>query len=353
MSVSGQPAPNQPAPNLPAPPDQSLLPNLSVIIVSYNTRAMTLACLRSVLDQTKGSFEVLVVDNGSQDGSAAAIAAEFPGLPEFSGLPEFPGLPEFSGLTVLAEAENHGFAKANNLAAAIARGDMLLLLNPDTLVLEGAIDTLLAFAKARPEAKVWGGRTVFADGALNPASCWRRMGLWGLFAQATGLTSIFRNSALCNREGYGGWDRATERQVDIVSGCFLMISRADWQALGGFHPDFFMYGEEADLCLRAAKVLGARPRVTPEARIVHYAGASETVRADKMVRLLKAKRLLIRRHFPAWQQPLALGLFSAWPLSRWLALSGLSLTGRASWVDSARTWGEIWARRGEWRTHLG
>ena len=316
-------------------PDLSIRPDLSILIVSYNTRAMTLACLRSVLDQTRGSFEILVVDNASQDGSAAAIAAEFPEV------------------TLLAETANHGFAKANNLAAVQARGEMLLLLNPDTLVLDGAVDKLAAFAKSRPEAKIWGGRTVFGDGRLNPASCWQRMGLWALFAQASGLSSVLRRSEVFNPEGYGGWDRIDERQVDIVSGCFLMISRADWQALSGFHLDFFMYGEEADLCLRAGKVLGARPRVTPDAVIVHYAGASEKVRADKMVRLLKAKRLLILRHFPAWQQPLALGLFSAWPLSRWLALSGLSLTGRKSWRAGAQSWGEIWARRGEWRVDLG
>ena len=310
-------------------------PDLSILIVSYQTREMTLACLRSVMAETKAPFEILLVDNASPDGSAAAVVAEFPSV------------------QVMAETENHGFAGANNLAAARARGEMLLLLNPDTLVLDGAIDTLVAFAARHPQARIWGGRTVFADGTLNPASCWHKMSLWGLVSQALGLSSLFRGSPLFNPEAYGGWDRSTERQVDIVSGCFLMISRADWQALGGFHPDFFMYGEEADLCLRAGETLGARPRVTPEAQIVHCAGASEKVRTDKMVRLLKAKRLLILRHFPAWQQPLAFGLFNAWPLSRWLALSGLGLTGRESWKASARAWGEIWSRRTEWRADLG
>lgn len=308
-----------------------LTPDLSIVIVSYNTREMTLACLRSVFAETRASFEILLVDNASADGSAAAVAAEFPGV------------------ILMAETENHGFARANNLAARHARGQYLLLLNPDTLVLDGAIDKLLAFARARPEARIWGGRTVFADMRLNPASCWRRMTLWGLFSQATGLSSIFRGSEVFNPEAYGGWDRATERQVDIVSGCFLLISRADWQALDGFHPDFFMYGEEADLCLRATRELGARPRVTPDARIVHYAGASERVREDKMVRLLRAKILLIRRHFPAWQRPLALALFTAWPLSRWLGLAVLSsLPRRPGWRQGAETWKGIWMRRREW-----
>lgn len=315
---------------------RSAPPVLSIIVISYNTRELTLAALRSVHAETRVSFEIILVDNASQDGSAAAVARAFPDV------------------LLLAEAENHGFAKANNLAAARARGEYLLLLNPDTLVLEGAIDRLLAFARARPAARIWGGRTLFADRSLNPASCWRRMTIWGLVCQATGLRSVFRRSALFNPESYGGWDRRSEREVDIVSGCFFLITRVDWQALNGFHPDFFMYGEEADLCLRAQHSLGARPRITPTAVIVHYAGASETVRADKMVRLLRAKRGLIRRHFPAWQQPLALALFAAWPLSRWRATELLAgLTGRSGWRERARVWGEIWARRREWRADLG
>lgn len=311
-------------------------PALSIIIVSYNTREMTLACLRSVFAETRTPFEIIIVDNASPDGSADAVAAEF--LPECA-----------PKLTLLAEMKNHGFAQANNLAVERARGRYLLLLNPDTLVLDGAIDTLVAFAEARPEARIWGGRTFFGNMELNPASCWRRMTLWGLVSQATGLHKIFRNSPVFNPEAYGGWDRSTERQVDIVAGCFLMISRDDWRVLGGFHPDFFMYGEEADLCLRASEVLGARPRITPEAKIVHYAGASEKVRADKMVRLLCAKMLLISRHFPSALRGPGRTLLAAWPLSRLLALSVLSrLTGRPSWCEGAQSWAKIWARRREW-----
>ena len=212
-------------------------------------------------------------------------------------------------MILLAETANHGFAGANNLAARRARGEYLLLLNPDTLVLDGAVDRLLAFARANPRAGIWGGRTLYGDRSLNPASCWGRMTLWNLFCRASGLTGVFPRSELFNSEAYGGWDRGSERAVDIVTGCFLMIRRETWEALGGFDPAFFMYGEEADLCLRA-RALGAAPRVTPEAEIVHYGGAADTVRADKMVRLLSGKISLIDRHFPAWQRPLARGLFA-------------------------------------------
>ncbi|MGI6850718.1 glycosyltransferase family 2 protein [Mesorhizobium sp. 1B3] len=305
------------------PPMQDTVPAISVIVVSYNTRDMTLDCLRSVQAQTRRDFELIVLDNASSDGSVAAIRAEFPSI------------------RLLAETENHGFAKGNNIAAAHARGDYLLLLNPDTVVLDGAIDRLFDFAKSTPEAGIWGGRTLFGDRSLNPASCWRRMTLWSLTSQVLGLSSLFRRSAVFNPEGYGGWERDTERGVDIVSGCFLLIRRRFWEELGGFDLSFVMYGEEADLCLRA-RDKGARPRVTPEAQIIHYAGASETVRTDKMIRLLRAKILLIRRHFPPWQRQIGLMMFRLWPFGRYW---GTRAFGR--WENS-KTWGAIWGRRSEW-----
>jgi len=303
---------------------------ISIIVVSYNTREMTLDCLRSVAAETTVPHELIVVDNASTDGSAEAIAAEFPEI------------------VLMAEADNHGFAKANNLAAKRARGEYLLLLNPDTVILDGAVDRLMAFAERRPEARIWGGKTLFGNRSLNPGSAWRRMSLWNVFCRTVGLTGMFKRSAFFNSEAYGGWDRNSERQVDVVTGCFFLISRADWEALGGFDLTFFMYGEEADLCLRAARDLGAAPHVTPEAVIVHYGGASEKVRADKMVRLLKAKSELLRRHIPSWQQPLAHAIFRLYPLSRRTALDVLALVG-AGQADSRDVWREVWARRGEWQ----
>ncbi|MFG0242160.1 MAG: glycosyltransferase family 2 protein [Phycisphaerales bacterium JB054] len=307
-----------------------IAPTVTVILVSYNTRDMTLASLRSLYEQTaQTSLKVIVVDNQSSDGSADAIEAEFG-----------------SRLCLIRAASNLGFAAANNLAAAKAQGEYLLLLNPDTLVLDGAIDKLVAFAREQPEARVWGGRTVFADGSLNPASCWRRITLWGLFCRATGLTRAFASSRLCNPEEYGGWQRDSVRHVDIVSGCFLLIEHRLWNALGGLDSAFFMYGEEADLCLRARRH-GARPQTTPAATIVHYGGASESVRTEKLVRLLRAKSMLIKRHLPSWQQPLALGLLAAWPFTRSL-WQRRRTTDTPHGKDSSPAWAAAWRRRADW-----
>jgi GT2 family glycosyltransferase len=317
----------------PAPaPGPATEPLVSIIVVSYRTRELTLEALRSIVRETRHvPYEVIVVDNASDDGSAAAIAGEFPEV------------------RLLARSDNLGFARANNVAAKEARGRFLLLLNPDTVVLDGAVDRLVAFAESRPAARIWGGRTLYPDRSLNPTSCWRRMTLWNVLCRTTGLSGLLPASPVFNSESYGRWDRSTEREVDIVTGCFLLIERAFWERLGGFDPRFFMYGEEADLCLRAAR-LGARPVVTPEATIVHYGGASERVRSEMMVRLLTAKAELIKQHWSAPTQRAGLALLALWPLTRAVAL-GLAarMAGQPGLAERAATWRTIWQARERWR----
>lgn len=309
-------------------------PKLSIIIISYNTREMTLDCIRSVFSETKNvSFEVIVLDNASMDGSCEAIVQNFN-----------------DKVKLLPSSRNLGFANGNNRAVAEAKGTFILLLNPDTIVLDRAIDRLMSFAEAHPEAGIWGGRTQFADYSLNPASCWSRQTLWSLLSQALGLSSMFRRSNFFNPEGIGGWDRESQREVDIVSGCFLLIRHELWNQLRGFHPNFFMYGEEADLCLRA-RSFGVRPVVTSVATIIHQGGASEKVRADKLVRLLKAKALLIRRHFHPSVVGAGIILLAAWPLSRWVAHFILTSLGRPGSRESTKVWRETWNRRNEWLHH--
>lgn len=306
-------------------------PELSIIVVSYNTRQMTLDCLTSVVEQTQCvSYELIVVDNASSDGSAEALGRH-------------PGVSR-----LIALDENIGFARANNLAVAEARGAFVLLLNPDTIVLDRAIDRLMSFAEKTPSAMIWGGRTLFRDGRLNPTSAYGRMTPWRLLCRATGLAAVLPKVPLFNGEAIAGWDRDSEREVDIVTGCLLLTTRELWQRLGGFDPVFFMYGEETDLCLRARK-LGARPRIAPEVTIVHFGGASEATREGKLVKLLAAKATLIERHFTAPMKVPGLFLNAMWPLTRWFALSVWGrLTGRDTDLEKANVWRSIWQRREEW-----
>ncbi len=322
MSATGHPDPDAAAIASQAQPE------VTVIIVSYNTRDLTVKAVETLLKNAGDvTMRVVVFDNASADGSAEAVAARFPDI------------------EVIAHPENIGFGRANNMVAETATSEWLLLLNPDTETHPDAVENLLKFSKAHPEAGITGGRTVFPDGSLNIASCWRRMTVWSLTSNALGLSKLFPNSDLFNREAFGGWQRDTVREVDIVVGCLLMIPTKLWRELGGFDARYFMYGEETDLCLRARR-LGYRPMITPEAQIMHLVGASSSQASDKLVRVARAKASLIRDHWPRWKQPIGLTLLWAWSLiRRWGAELNALVRGRTAPRDK---WRAIWQHRGDW-----
>lgn len=312
----------------PPSPQPDDLEEVTVIIVSFNTRDLTLKALETLYANAGDvRMRVVVWDNASSDTSADAIAAAFPQA------------------ELTRSEENLGFAVANNRAAELVRSEWLLLLNPDTETHPRAVENLLRFAQAHPEAGIVGGRTVFPDGSLNPASCWNKITLWSLFTSATGLTGAFSNNAFFNHEGIGGWKRDSIRQVDVVVGCFFMISTKLWRELDGFDPKYFMYGEEADLCHRAAKK-GYRPMITPDAQIMHLVGASTPRLAPKLIQLTKARATLIRDHFASEQVSIGLALLLVWSFNHRLKSAFLG-TGQVR-SDDSDAWSILWKRRREW-----
>ena len=303
--------------------------DVSILIISYNTRDLTLACLASVYAQTDCvTFEVIVVDNASTDGSAEAIAEKYPQV------------------RLIRRTDNLGFAGGNNLAAREARGEFLLLLNPDTVVLERAIEKVVAFARGRRDAGIVGGRTFFPDGSLNYTSCHGRPTPWSLLCMGTGISTILRGSRLFDPESLGGWERDSVREVDAVTGCFLLIRRPLWQELGGFDEQFFMYGEETDLCLRAWKA-GHRSLICPDATLIHYGGKSERTRADKMIKLFRAKSQLFDKHWRPGMRWFGGAMLRLWAFSR-VAATGVLCRVRPSQAATHDVWREIWRRRAEW-----
>lgn len=305
-------------------------PELTIIMVSYNTRELTLAALRTLFQTTRRTrARVVVFDNASTDGSADAIARAFPQA------------------ELIRSPVNVGFARANNIVASQAKTDWLLLLNPDTEVFEGAVDNLMDFARAHPEAGIYGGRTVFPDGSLNKASCWARITPWSLFCSVAGLSALAPNSTLFNPETMGGWQRDSEREVDIVVGCFLLIRRDLWNRLGGFDLRYFMYGEEADLCLRARK-LGYRPMITPDAEIMHLVGAASRTLGSKLVLLAKARATLIRDHWPRAWVPYGLAMMWLWVATRAAGYSVLGMLGGERARKKGAAWTEAWHARRDW-----
>jgi N-acetylglucosaminyl-diphospho-decaprenol L-rhamnosyltransferase len=296
-------------------------PDVSILIVTYRCRDAARACLASLRETVALSHDVVVLDNASGDGTVELVREEFPGV------------------RLIASEENLGFALGCNRAAAEARGEYLLLLNPDTVAHEGAVENLVAFARAHPEHGLYGGRTLDPDGSVNPGSCWGAPTLWSLFCFATLLTSAFKRTRLFDPESLGGWKRDTVREVDIVTGCLLLAPRTLWQELGGFDPRFFMYGEDADLSLRAA-ALGYRPAITPDAVVTHEIGVSSAAREDKLLLLFRGKATLLRKHWHGLRLRLGLGL-----LAGGLGLRSLLSRGRGG---QPSPWTQVWRSRDDW-----
>jgi len=300
-------------------------------MVSYNTRELTLRALETLLATTRDmAIEVILWDNASHDGSADAVAVNFPNV------------------TLVRSEKNLGFAAANNAAARQANGEWLLLLNPDTETHDRAIQNLLSFGKAHPQAGIVGGRTLFADGSLNIASCWNRMTVWSLFCRATGLSRIFARSETFNPEAIGDWKRDSVREVDIVVGCFFLIPKVLWDQLGGFREKYFMFGEEIDMCLRAGE-LGYRPMITPDAEIVHLVGASYNGSDERIIKVLKGRVTLIRDHWSMPARILGIALIKSWVAGQMLR-NTVALPRRDTAQEKSfdRRWKLVWSRRSEW-----
>lgn len=308
---------------------------ISVIIVNYNTKLLTLKCLESLYKETTNiSFETILVDNASTDNSARAVAKEYPQV------------------HLISSKKNIGFAKANNLAAKYANGKYILLLNPDTVIINKAIEKLLTFAQQNEQAGIWGGRTIFPDWSLNSTSCFGEMTLWSLFCRAFGLSCLFRNSNLFNPESFGSWKFDTVRHVGIVTGCFLMIKNELWQQLDGFDTTFFMYGEEVDLCLRAKK-RGHQLMFTPTAEIIHHGGASELSEADRMPKVFCAKSTIIRMHWPKKYIKFGLIMLLMWVATRAAISSILGTLAPKKFSSQKQKWAELWRTRKQWQLGFG
>lgn len=296
-------------------------PAVSVVIVNFNTREDTIECVRSVWATTERRVEVIVVDNGSEDGSVEALRTAVPEA------------------RVIDAGANLGFAGGVNLGAAHADAPWILLLNPDAVVLPGAIDALCDFAEHHPQHRLYGGRTLREDGSTDPSSCWGEMTLWSLMCFALGLSTLFKRSALFDPESLGKWQRDTVREVPIITGCLLMISRPDWDALGGMDERFFLYGEDADFSARA-RAEGMRPVIVPDARIIHRVGGSTASSGRKMSMVMAGKATVIRSHHARGYAALAVGLLQAGAATRAMLER---VTGRGS-----GTWSHVWSTRRQW-----
>ncbi len=251
---------------------------VSIIIVNWNVRELLRQCLGSLQRRSglqAADMQIIVVDNHSEDGSAEMIAREFPDV------------------TLIANRDNPGFGCANNQALPLCTGRYLLLLNPDTLILENAIARMVERMDARTEVAAMGCRLVNADGSLQ-----RWTG--GAFPSVANVArhylflDVLVPRALRPAPLYLDYDTGAEIDVDWVSGACMILRRS---MLAGrlFDPAFFMYGEDMELCQRL-KLAGHRVVYSPAASIVHYQGASmKQQRGEVLLSSLKGPRQFYRQ----------------------------------------------------------
>jgi GT2 family glycosyltransferase len=225
-------------------------PDLSVVISTFNTRAMLAACLESVfhdLERAGLNYEVIVVDDASTDGSAEMVAARFPQV------------------RLLRHAVNQGYARANNAGMCAAGGAAVFLLNSDTVVVPGSISTLLdALGRGERPAAV-GPRLLNPDGT-DQRSCWRFPLVW-LIGNTLWL---FRLGML---DDYGAGERRADRPVDWLSSAALMVKADALADVGPFDEHFGVYGVDVDWALRARR-RGHKSVYVPRAQVVHHGRAS-------------------------------------------------------------------------------
>lgn len=299
-------------------------PDVSVLVVSYDTAALTDRCLEAIPAASPATtVEVIVVDNASTDASVATMRAHHPDA------------------TILDNATNVGFARAVNQAARLATAPWLLLLNPDTEAQPGSIDALVAFAEAHPGHGIYGGRTLRPDGHVDPRSCWGQQSLWSLACFATMLDAARRGSRYFDPESLGDWPRDTVREVGMVTGCLLLADAAAWKRLGGFDERFFMYGEDADLSLRARRA-GYRPIITPDAAVAHLGAGSPIASGRKTTWKLQARATILRHRWGPIRARIGLGLL----------LVGVALRAAVARLAPVRperlVWSDAWRQRRDW-----
>lgn len=251
-------------------PDAEQGPAVSVLIVGYNTKDLLMDCLDGLFEHTHGvDFEVLYADC-SDDGSVQAVRERFPAV------------------RVIDNDENLGYGRGNNFLAHHARGEYLLLLNPDTRIRDNAVGELYDCAREIPDAGAWGGETELPDGRIDPGCRQTGPGLRYLLSYLLGMSKLVAGGLPV--------DAREAAPVATLTGAFMMVRRELWDRLGGFDETFFMYCEEMDLCYRI-KQTGHAVVMTPKARIIHLVGSGSGQSPARMIALTKGAAHFNRKHY--------------------------------------------------------
>jgi GT2 family glycosyltransferase len=266
--------------------------DLSVIIVNWNDKDHLRDCLKSVYEESQGlSFEVVVVDNASSDGSSGMVKEEFPQA------------------ILMENDENAGFARANNQAIDKSRGKYVCLLNPDSVVLDGALEKMMDFMEQHPQVGVSGGKTLNPKGKVLFFRSARRFPTpFSKFCTDVHLDRIFSRWGLFGDFSMAGWDRNDEREVDVISGAFMFVRKEAVMEAG------LLLAEDVDWC-RRIKQKNWKIRFNPRAEIIHFGGGSiDRIKRTRLENDIRSHLLYFRKHH---------GWFSAFSFRFFASLANL------------------------------
>ncbi|MCB9876040.1 MAG: glycosyltransferase family 2 protein [Planctomycetes bacterium] len=255
-------------------------PVLSVVVLSWNTKDLTLACLGALFgEQPKHAREVIVVDNGSHDGSADAIAQRHPQV------------------VLLRNPDNRLYAGGNNQGAAVAKGEFVVTLNSDTEVRPGALDALVDFLREHPDHGAVAPRLSDPDGSVQHA-CQRFPTLLTALCYDSWWGTFWPGRGIVDRYLMRDFDHLTSRDVDQPPGACCMLRTADWRELGGFDEQLALFYNDVDLCKRIWQ-RGQKIRYLAEAEVMHHRGASTRNFAKMLVIWHKNRLSYYRKHYGA------------------------------------------------------
>jgi GT2 family glycosyltransferase len=261
---------------------------LSVILVSWNTCDELRACLESVEAGVGGiSAEVVVVDNASTDGSPDMVEDRFPDA------------------RLIRNSANLGFAAGCNAGLEAATGRYILLLNPDTIVLDDVLAATVRYLDEHPDVATMGCRVLNVDRSLQP-SCFRDPSVLNTFLSVTGLAKLPWPRFL-GRERMTHWQRDNERDVDVVTGCYLATRREVVEDVGPLDAGYFFCGEEADWC-RRMRARGYILRFAPVGDIIHLDGVAGRKLSERRDLLGMAGLVRYVDHHDGWLAGWAMSL---------------------------------------------
>ncbi len=257
--------------------------DLSIIIVNYNVKEFLQNLLHSIEKASlKISKEIIVIDNASDDGSVELIREKF------------------SSIKLIQNKINLGFGRANNQGLVIAQGKYILFINPDCIVSENTLDNMISFFEDHPECGLAGCKILNSDGSLQLACRRGFPGPWTSFTKVTGLSNLFPKSKIFARYNLTYMDEDQTYEVDAVSGSFMIIRKEVYEKVGGFDEQFFMYGEDLDLCYRVQKA-GYKVFYVHTTQVIHYKGEStKRSNIDETKMFYNAMHVFVKKHLSSF-----------------------------------------------------